>query len=476
MTLSISPLTFPFSRTPALKTYSKRVNHHTEEPPSKKRRVEEPVPAIPSPRVKKTKGSTIRSYFKPLQSSSIPSVTRNPHHVSNDLEHTSSPRYQLSSDPLEHPSSSVTSPCQFTSDPFEPITRTRTHHRGSGYLEHTSFRISQLTSDPVEPTSTPPSSPPPRAEPTIEHAQKSQKKPKRRLKTRPVLAPIVNISAQGASAQGSNYGAASSDYLNVVTSSAIGLLDPASREGLDENIARSRSRAGSNLNVVCLGGQNLHQTQLDMGVPAIKICKECGMQYNTTLDGDRRNHSKFHNSFVEAKQPGVPYHVDLIRNYFDNDCHIIREIDFRVSDTHKDRAYIALKLASHDLGGVIPTPDELWSLIINPQNKDDQNQVPRYKLYFYLVNLQPVGLLLAERVTRGGDYYFGGVLPSDREVFMCIERIWVREDMRRKGIASQLVNQAREHFVPGLALSPMEYAFSQPTKMGREFANAYVKL
>jgi hypothetical protein len=97
-------LTITFLRMPALKTYSKRVKHHTEEPPSKKRRVEEPLPVILSPRVKKPEGSTIQSYFRPLQRSSSPSTTRVPHHASEALEHISSPGYQLPSDTLEHTS------------------------------------------------------------------------------------------------------------------------------------------------------------------------------------------------------------------------------------------------------------------------------------------------------------------------------------------------------------------------------------
>ncbi|KAH8770686.1 hypothetical protein F5882DRAFT_441951, partial [Hyaloscypha sp. PMI_1271] len=107
-------------RMPALKTYSKRVKYHTEEPPSKKRRVEEPLPVTLSPRVKKPEGSTIQSYFRPLQRSSSPSTTRVPHRASTALEHISSPKYQLPSDSLEHTSPPRTRSSQLSSDPLEP--------------------------------------------------------------------------------------------------------------------------------------------------------------------------------------------------------------------------------------------------------------------------------------------------------------------------------------------------------------------
>jgi hypothetical protein len=490
---------------PALKTYSKRVKYHKEEPPSKKRRAEEPLPVALSPRVKKPEGSTIQSYFRPLQRSSSPSTTRVPHRASAALEHISSPRYQLPSDSLEHTSPSRT-------------------------------RSSQLSSDTLEPTSTPPSSPPPRVEPSVEHARKSQKRRKRRLKSRPVLTPILNMSTQGASGHGSDDGTEFNDVLggvissgisppwtakiegqdqhtanplprakphstisslstqgasdhnsdgatkhndhpDGVTASSIGPVDSASIMGQDEHATNPRFRTTSHSSVAGSSIQKLHQTQLDMGAPAIKACKGCGMHYNTTLDGDRRNHTKYHNGIVQAKQlQSDPYGVDLEVDYIGADRHTIREYDYRIQDIHKDRAYKALQLASHDLGGIIPTADELWSLIANPQNKNDQNQVPRFKLYLYLINMDPVGLLLAERIAGGGDYYFGVFpSPSNKTVYMCVERIWVREDMRRKRVASRLVDKARTCFIRGLYCRKLEYAFSRPTELGRKFADSYVK-
>jgi GNAT superfamily N-acetyltransferase len=287
---------------------------------------------------------------------------------------------------------------------------------------------------------------------------------------------ISSISTQGASDHGSDGGTKHNDHPDGVPASSIGHVDPASIEGQDKHATNSRFRTTSHSSIAGSSIQKLHQTQLDMGAPAIKACKECGMHYNTTLDGDRRNHTKYHNGIVQAKQlHSVQFGVDLEVDYIGADRHTIREYDYRIQDIHKDRAYKALQLASHDLGGIIPTPDELWSLITNPQNKNDRNQVPRFKLYLYLINMDPVGLLLAERIAGGGDYYFGVFpSPSDKTVYMCVERIWVREDMRRKGVASRLVDKARTCFIRGLCCRKLEYAFSRPTELGRKFADSYV--
>jgi len=203
------------------------------------------------------------------------------------------------------------------------------------------------------------------------------------------------------------------------------------------------------------------------------------MQYNTTLKEDQRNHDKHHDRlYAKIQQPTtLKAGVKLMQKFVEDTIHEIRGIDHRVSGAHKKKAYMALEVTSRDLEGVIPIPDELWSLITNPQNEKDPNQVPRYKLFLYLIDLQPVGVLLAERMGSKGDYYHSDPeFMKEGDIYMCVDRIWVREDMRRKGVASSLVTMARKNFVPGLSLSKMQFAFSHPTGMGREFADAYIKL
>jgi GNAT superfamily N-acetyltransferase len=236
-----------------------------------------------------------------------------------------------------------------------------------------------------------------------------------------------------------------------------------------------------------------------MGISAIKVCKECGMQYNTTLAEDRRSHEKHHNGVVEAKQPNtVPAGSNLMDKYVGDAHHLIRVIDHRGSAALKQGVEKALEVTRHDLGGWILSPQKLWAEITNPHNKNDPNHVPRYKVYLYLINLQVVGLVLAERIARGGAYYHGpmiideyGGLPNvgvsehsseeqefvysdfEYKCYMSIDRIWTRRDFRRNGIATLLVDHARQSFVPGLSLSKEQIAFSRPTSAGREFATKY---
>jgi GNAT superfamily N-acetyltransferase len=447
--VTYSKLTTTFRRALSLKTYSKRVNHSTEEPPSKKQRVEEPRTLKPPPQVKKPKGGTIQSYFKPLQPSSSRADSRTPH---------------LSSEPLD-------------GTPF------------------TTTRSSQLSSDPSEPTSTPPSSPPPQSKPAIAVAQKARKRPKRRLTTRPILYPIVNMSSQDAPdyCEGGVEGVDWNADLHSSPSS-IGPAESAKQTSQPTISSSQSTAAGSN-------NKTLHQTQLDIGGRAhapYTRCKECMMMYNPTNAEDKRRHDRYHSGFTAHRQPSiVPDGVNVMDKYVDEAHHLIRVIDYRASAALKEHAEQALKATEPDLGGVGEPASWVWKKIPNPQDQHDPNLVPAYKVYLYLINLRVVGVLLAHRIARGGYYYYGdlkfdddGQIPDEAigdsrekqefvyedhiyKTYMCIDRIWVRKDMRRKGYATELVNIARRSFIPGMCLGETHFAFSRPTEMGRTFAEGY---
>ena len=448
--LSPSPsLITTFHRTPTLKTYSKRVPHNTEGPSTKKIPVEDPIPVNfppqakkrrlkdPSPAnsapVKKVKGTTIQSYFKPLQTSSSP----------------------------------ITKPA------------------------------SSLPSDPLEPTSTPPSSPPTRSSPSIETPRQPQKRPKRRLTTRPALAPLLNMSSQGISDSGYD----DSSYSDGPLLGREPRHTP-NTEGKNEN--GSNNPSGSSLNVARPSTQNLYQTQLDMGVPATKRCQVCGMHYNATLAHDRRLHDKYHSGIVEAKQPkNVSAGINLWEKYDGTNHHLIRVIDHRASAALKDAARKAIDATVPQLGGWDQQYNhrDLWALITNPDDEHDLNEVPRYKIYLYLINFEVFGVLLVERIAVGVLYYSGPVIynkegripeevvrdsPLDEtqefvyadekyDCYMGIDRIWVRREMHRNGYARQLLNHALSTFIPGMTVSKAQISFSQPTLLGREFASSYCR-
>nr|CAG4716207.1 unnamed protein product [Naegleria fowleri] len=54
-----------------------------------------------------------------------------------------------------------------------------------------------------------------------------------------------------------------------------------------------------------------------------------------------------------------------------------------------------------------------------------------------------------------------------------VNRIWVKEEHRRNGVASKLLDAVREHYVYGIHLEKSDLAFSPPTPKGAYFARVY---
>merc|ERR1711953_117837 len=94
-----------------------------------------------------------------------------------------------------------------------------------------------------------------------------------------------------------------------------------------------------------------------------------------------------------------------------------------------------------------------------------------------------VGFLLAEAIDNGyrvisqqndtGKNYFSSTEPI--KIKCGVSRIWVLADYRRRGVASSLVDRMRDLFILGHRLSKDEFAFSDPTLNGMDFATNYMK-
>jgi len=103
------------------------------------------------------------------------------------------------------------------------------------------------------------------------------------------------------------------------------------------------------------------------------------------------------------------------------------------------------------------------------------------KVFLYVQEKKVAGFLLAEEISNGYR-----VLKSDTgKVLMCsdtpmpvvcgISRIWVLSQFRRRGVATRLVDSMRASFLLGRYLGTTDYAFSDPTINGMDFAAHYTK-
>ena len=58
-------------------------------------------------------------------------------------------------------------------------------------------------------------------------------------------------------------------------------------------------------------------------------------------------------------------------------------------------------------------------------------------------------------------------------VYCGVNRIWVKEEHRRGGVASKLLDAVRSHFIYGFEISKNNLSFSPPTPKGAYFAATY---
>jgi N-acetyltransferase len=248
---------------------------------------------------------------------------------------------------------------------------------------------------------------------------------------------------------------------------------------------------------------NYHHTTLDVGLDAFKECKECGMPYNSTRAEDRKAHEDFHKQVVggvvlkkSSKRPDVTVYSEVIEGVE----HRIQALSCKDSPDWRLHFEAALQASYGDLDGPPLDSSVLWSEIQDPQHPQSESLVPRYKVFVYYIAGNIVGVLLAEKVSEAGYFYHGDArytregsydclvhynldeydrkqqyvyTDETHKVLMCVDRIWVHAEHRFEGIATWLVDIARENFIFNMDIDKKYICFSWPTTMGREFAAKY---
>ncbi|XP_063779643.1 N-acetyltransferase ESCO1 [Pseudophryne corroboree] len=204
-------------------------------------------------------------------------------------------------------------------------------------------------------------------------------------------------------------------------------------------------------------------------------CNLCGMLYTASNPEDETQHMLFHNQFISAVRyvgwkkerivaeypdgkiimvlPDDPKYslkkVEEIREMVDNDLGF-QQVPLRLHSRTKtllfissDKKVVGCLIAEHIQWGYRVIDD------IIPSGSSDKDQ------------------LLSERVKAW-------CCSTSPEPAICgVSRIWVFSMMRRKKIASRMLECLRNHFIYGSHLNKDEIAFSDPTPDGKLFAAHY---
>ncbi|KAJ8063922.1 hypothetical protein OCU04_007772 [Sclerotinia nivalis] len=362
-----------------------------------------------------------------------------------------------------------------------------------------------LLDSPQQPISSPPSSPPPIPQDPL--VSTKSKPIRRRISTKPNL-PNINTMSDIHEGDLQELGGDFTDDARVemmeryhdaqdMRDHAIidhGTLLPLADQPLD-----IPERAKLKADIARPMGFALHQQILDLGQSFHNKCQNCGMQYAINVAADQRLHDNFHKIFRMGGPAFKPKYVNTQtwQKVIESELHSIQCISCKESSPIRNLVESILEATLMDMDGILPTSDQLWSMITSPNDPKDLIPVPRYKVFLYLIGARPIGILLAERIGKANTIMTStenpenittstpladtsiipptSIIPIPHEAYMCIDRLWVHSDFRRKGIATSLANQAGEKFLPGLIIEKKEMAISHPTSVGEAFAEKYFK-
>uniref|UniRef100_A0A915PVR8 N-acetyltransferase ESCO acetyl-transferase domain-containing protein n=1 Tax=Setaria digitata TaxID=48799 RepID=A0A915PVR8_9BILA len=208
-------------------------------------------------------------------------------------------------------------------------------------------------------------------------------------------------------------------------------------------------------------------------------CDKCGMVYDSDSLIDRKQHQKYHSRFVSTEWFRVQTaqlniwkrSAFCIVEQFQGTYSYIFCITQISKCTLKARVdKVILECVNKELGY---TPDlgQVWT-------SDGRRQawvfITASDTYYFIG-----AIALVEKVSKKQLYYAEenskntDVLSRTNNIYMGVNRIWVHQCLRRKGIAVLLLDHVRSHFISSDLITRDRIAFSSLTDSGLAFAKNY---
>ncbi|XP_042570605.1 N-acetyltransferase ESCO1-like isoform X1 [Cyprinus carpio] len=203
-------------------------------------------------------------------------------------------------------------------------------------------------------------------------------------------------------------------------------------------------------------------------------CNVCGMLYSPTSPEDESQHLLFHNQFISAVRYVGWKKERILGEYPDGKIILVLPDDpkYALKKVEEIREMVDNDLGFQQVETKVPSQTKTFLFISNDR--------------------KVAGCLIAEHIQEGYRVIEESVLEGSEgekvmyerqrawccstvpEPALCgISRIWVFSMMRRRGIASRMIECLRNNFIYGSHLSKDEIAFSDPTPDGKLFATHY---
>ncbi|XP_071999984.1 N-acetyltransferase ESCO2 isoform X2 [Engystomops pustulosus] len=202
-------------------------------------------------------------------------------------------------------------------------------------------------------------------------------------------------------------------------------------------------------------------------------CGTCGMIYSAASMEDEAQHVQYHQRLLESIRYVGWKKERVVAEFWDGKILMICPDDPKYA---LRKAEEVRELVDTELGF----------------QQTSLNSPDRTRTYLYVTNDRKIaGCLIAEPIKQGFRVLAEPPSPESKSVsalerhraWRCsseaqpaicgISRIWVFALMRRKNIASRLVDTVRTSFIYGSHLTTDEIAFSDPTPDGKLFASSY---
>ncbi|XP_039610658.1 N-acetyltransferase ESCO1 [Polypterus senegalus] len=220
----------------------------------------------------------------------------------------------------------------------------------------------------------------------------------------------------------------------------------------------------------------IQQTIIDAGQKRFGAvsCNQCGMLYSASSPEDGAQHLLFHNQFMSAVKYVGWKKERIFGEYPDGKIIVVLPDDpkYALKKVEEIREMVDKDLGFQQVETKCPSNTKTFLFISNDK--------------------KVVGCLIAEHIQEGfrvieekvPDGPEGEKVMFERQRAWCcsttpepaicgISRIWVFSLMRRRGIASRMMDCLRSKFIYGSYLSKEEIAFSDPTPDGKLFATRY---
>ncbi|CAF2242124.1 unnamed protein product [Brassica napus] len=230
----------------------------------------------------------------------------------------------------------------------------------------------------------------------------------------------------------------------------------------------------------------------------LRYCVECGATYAPGDELDEKSHQSFHKDYMN----GIPFKGWQNERAFTSpslDKNRVAMVLENDSPAHRNKVQEVVKMMEVVLGEdwILHRHCKVYLFVSSQRISGCLVAEPIKEAFKIISPLDDKRQLKKERSSPSTTIHFGDIVLQrevskrcpesddrlDNRAIVCEEEakpavcgvraIWVSPSHRRKGLATQLLDTARESFSNGCVLEKSQLAFSQPSSLGRAFGFNY---